>query len=113
MGGQRIKVWENANRTGDIVLPKTWNAGATIPGTLYVEGITNSATARDVELRLEYDENPQGQSNPLFKCEDRVRLTVVKMVRCYGIDTAKLGRVAEMLAGRIEHKARRGARVPL
>ena len=53
MGGQRIKVWENANRTGEIVLPKAWNAGATIPGTLYVEGITNSATARDVELRLE------------------------------------------------------------
>ena len=79
MGGQRIKVWENANRTGDIVLPKTWNAGATIPGTLYVEGITNSATARDVELRLEYDENPQGQSNPLFKCEDRVRLTLFTM----------------------------------
>ena len=79
MGGQRIKVWENANRTGDIVLPKTWNAGATIPGTLYVEGITNSATARDVELRLEYDENPQGQNNPLFKCADAVRLTILSL----------------------------------
>jgi hypothetical protein len=47
------------------------------PGTLYVEGIAPSATARDVELRLEYDENPEGQSNSLFKCEDRVKLTVL------------------------------------
>ena len=77
MGGHRIKVWRNANRTGQINLSQRGNV---VPGTLYVEGITNSATVRDVELRLEYDENPQGQSNPLFKCEDRVRQTVISVV---------------------------------
>ncbi|MGI6494607.1 MAG: hypothetical protein ACOX5G_00675 [Kiritimatiellia bacterium] len=76
MGGQRIKVWRNANRTGQIDLSQRGNVA---PGTLYVEGVTNSAALRDVELRLEYDENPQGQNNPLFKCADVVRLTVIKV----------------------------------
>ena len=75
----RIKVWQDAGRTVPVALPKVWNAGAAAPGTLYVEGITPSAAVRDVELRLEYDENPQGQDNPLFKCEDRVRLTIIKV----------------------------------
>ncbi|MGI6494614.1 MAG: hypothetical protein ACOX5G_00710 [Kiritimatiellia bacterium] len=74
MGGQRIRVWRNANRTGQIDLSQRGNVA---PGTLYVEGIASSATARDVELRLEYDENPPGQNNSLFKCEDRVKLTVL------------------------------------
>jgi len=79
VGDTRIKVWQDAGRTVRVTLPKVWIAGAAIPGTLHVEGITPSAVARDVELRLEYDENPAGQSNPLFKCEDRVRLTVLKV----------------------------------
>ena len=77
-GGERIRIWQNPDRTDQIILPKAWNAGAQ-PGALYVEGIINSAAVRDVGLRLEYDENPPGQDNALFKCEDRVKLTVVKV----------------------------------
>ena len=75
----RIRVWQNANRTGAVPLPKTWPAGAAIPATLYVEGVTNSASARDIALTLTYDENPPNKSNPLFKCEDVVCLTVLKV----------------------------------
>ncbi|NLC81299.1 MAG: hypothetical protein GX748_08955, partial [Lentisphaerae bacterium] len=76
MGGHRIRIWKDAGRSAEVVLTNC--CAQVVPGTLYVEGVTNSTAARDVELRLEYDENPQGQSNPLFKCEDRVRLTVIK-----------------------------------
>ncbi|MGI6497155.1 MAG: hypothetical protein ACOX5G_13975 [Kiritimatiellia bacterium] len=77
MGGDRIRIWKDAGRAVEVVL--TNGCAQVAPGTLYVEGVTNSAALRDVELRLEYDENPQGQSNPLFKCEDRIRLTVIKV----------------------------------
>ncbi|HRU70310.1 MAG TPA: tetratricopeptide repeat protein [Kiritimatiellia bacterium] len=78
VGDTRIKVWQDMGRATQVTLPKTWNAGAQ-PGTVYVEGISPSAALRDVELRLEYDENPQGQDNPLFKCADAVRLTILKV----------------------------------
>jgi len=38
---------------------------------------------------------------------------ICALVSCHGTDTDKLGRVAEMLAERIVHKAGKGARVPL
>lgn len=79
MGGERIKVWQNADRTGEVVLPKEWNSVTNVPSVLHVEGVTNSITARDIALTLTYDENPPNQNNPLFKCEDRVRLTIVKV----------------------------------
>ena len=79
MGDGRIQVWTNIARTSQMTLPKVWNAGEAVPGTLYAEGITPSAAARDVELRLEYDESPQGQSNPIFKCADVVRLTILSV----------------------------------
>jgi hypothetical protein len=77
MGGDRIRIWKDAGRAVEVVL--TNGCAQVAPGTLYVEGVTNSAALRDVELRLEYDENPQGQDNPLFQCEDRVRLTIIKV----------------------------------
>ena len=58
-GGNLIRVWKNTNRTDQVTLPKTWNAGAQ-PGALYIEGVAPSAAARDVELKLEYDETPEG-----------------------------------------------------
>ena len=45
-----------------------------------MEGLEASAAMRDVELTLEYDETPAGSPQDrqhLFKCEDRIRLTVV------------------------------------
>ena len=83
----KIRLWHNANRSGELAMGKVtgsqwkheWAKPAGMPATLYVEGVTNSTAARDVELRLEYDENQEGQSNPLFKCEDRVRLTVIRV----------------------------------
>ena len=77
-GGGLIRVWENPNRTDQVTLPKTWNAGAQ-PGALYIEGVAPSSKARDVELKLEYDETPQGDNSGLFRCEDRVKLTVIRM----------------------------------
>ena len=49
-GGQRIKVWQNANRTGEVVLPKEWNSVTNVPSVLHVEGITNGAALRDITL---------------------------------------------------------------
>jgi hypothetical protein len=77
MGGDRIRIWKDAGRATEVIL--TNGCAQVAPGTLYVEGVTNSAALRDVELRLEYDENPEGQNNRLFKCEDRVKLTAVKV----------------------------------
>ena len=77
--GDRIKLWENETRTTEVELPKTWRPDETIPPALYVEGITNSAAPRDVELVLTYDENPEGENNPLFKASDKIRLTVVRI----------------------------------
>ena len=77
-GGNLIRVWENPNRTDQVTLPKIWNDGAQ-PGALYIEGVSPSSKAHDVELKLEYDETPQGDNSGLFKCEDRVKLTVVKV----------------------------------
>ena len=58
-----------------------------VPSVLHVEGVTNSITARDIALTLTYDENPPNKSNPLFKCEDRVRLTMlfVESVELVGV----------------------------
>ena len=74
-GGGGIRVWENG---APITLPQTWAANA-YPSTLSVEGTNASTTARDVELRLEYNENPVGLDNPLFKCADTIRLTILKV----------------------------------
>ena len=79
MGGERIKVWRNADRTGAVSLPKTWPAGAAIPGTLHVEGVTNSIAVRDIALTLTYDENPPGENTPFLKCDDGVRLTMLSV----------------------------------
>ena len=69
----------NAGRTDEIVLPKAWNAVTNVPSVLYVEGVSPSASLRDIALTLTYDENPPNQNNSLFKCEDKVQLTVVKV----------------------------------
>ncbi|NLL82774.1 MAG: hypothetical protein GX230_00860 [Lentisphaerae bacterium] len=78
MGTGRIRLWRNTNRTGPVGLDEVWTQ-ATMPIKLYVEGMNSSTTPRDVELTVNYDENPQGGNNPLFKCSDKIRLTVVKI----------------------------------
>lgn len=80
--GNRIRVWQDGQRTTELVLPKTWRNVGQIPGTLYVEGLEASAAMRDVELTLEYDETPvgtpQGRQH-LFKCEDKIALTIINV----------------------------------
>ncbi|MBR4613445.1 MAG: SGNH/GDSL hydrolase family protein, partial [Kiritimatiellae bacterium] len=71
----RVKLWKDGNRTEEVELRKTWNAGETVPSILYVEGIAPSAAMRDIKMTLLYDENPDGQSSPLLKCEDCVKFT--------------------------------------
>ena len=81
-GGDKIRIWKDAQRTTAVPLPKVWQNGVQIPPTLYVEGVTPSANVRDVELTLEYDEVPEGtpqNKQYLFKCSDKIALTVVKI----------------------------------
>ena len=81
-GGDKIRIWKDAQRTTAVPLPKVWQNGVQIPPTLYVEGVTPSANVRDVELTLEYDEVPEGTPQDkqyLFKCSDKIALTVVKV----------------------------------
>ena len=78
MGGSRINLWRNANRTGPVGFDEVWTQ-ATMPPELYVEGTNSSAASRDVELVLTYDENPEGEDNPLFMASDKINLTVVKV----------------------------------
>ena len=81
-GGDKIRIWQDAQRTTEVPLPKVWRNGAQIPPTLYVEGVAPSANVRDVELTLEYDEVPKGTPQDkqyLFKCSDKIALTVVKV----------------------------------
>ena len=78
MGGHRIRLWRNATRTVE-ELTNTWRL-ASMPKALYVEGVVHSTSPRDVELVLTYDENPEGESNPLFMASDKIRLTVVKLI---------------------------------
>ncbi len=78
-GGERIRVWKTRARTGEIRLPKTWNAGDTVPNMLYVEGVSPSELVRDVELCLAYDDDPDGRGDEERTCEDKIHLTVVEM----------------------------------
>lgn len=79
IGGSRIKIWADMGRTQEVTLPKTWNTVSAMPRTLYVEGVAPSAAMRDIELKLEYDENVDGESKDIFKCADKVKLTAVKI----------------------------------
>ena len=66
-------------RTHEVTLPKTWDTASAMPATLYVEGVAPSASMRDIELKLEYDENVDGENRDIFKCSDKVTLTAVKI----------------------------------
>lgn len=79
-GENHIRLWRDAQRSDQVALPTVWQNPSQMPTTLYVEGVTPSANVRDVELALEYDENPHGQNNPHFKCADKIALTVIKVV---------------------------------
>ncbi|NKB24541.1 MAG: hypothetical protein GKR87_09250 [Kiritimatiellae bacterium] len=55
-GGNKIRIWNETKGT-EMSLPWTWDVGTdVIPSTLYVEGIEASASHRDVELRLRYQQ---------------------------------------------------------
>lgn len=60
-GGNKIKVWNNPSKEIPITLPQTWNitsmpgqTGQKFPSKLYIEGLSTSATDRDIQLRLSY-----------------------------------------------------------
>jgi len=72
-GGGRIKLWSSATKGTEVTLPKTWTVGTdTIPPTLYVEGISGSTAARDVKLKLTFEDGTT-------MCEDEIALTVVEI----------------------------------
>ena len=81
-GGDHIRLWKDAQRGEQVVLPAVWQNPSQMPTTLYVEGVAPSANVRDVELTPEYDEVPKGTPQDkqyLFKCSDKIALTVVKV----------------------------------
>ncbi len=87
-GGNRIRVYENADRTEPVTLPASWALGSE-PETLYVEGVVVSSTVRDVELELRF--TPSGGNGV---CSDIVKLTVVQV----DLDAANLADLTEEVA---------------
>ncbi len=72
-GGNRIKLYESADRSNPVALPKSWDLlglPKNFATTLYVEGVEASLVTKDVELLLE-TLHQTGTS-----CEDRVKITV-------------------------------------
>jgi len=69
-GCWKIKLYEYASRSIPVTLPQSWDVSE-LPKTLYVEGYDTSSVVRDVELKATYTHNSG-------KCEDVVKLTVVK-----------------------------------
>lgn len=51
-----------------------------MPSDLFVEGVSPSESIGDVQLLLRYDENLSGEDSAVSQCDDRVRLTAVKLV---------------------------------
>jgi len=73
-GPGSIKVWENSNKGTPVSLPKTWDLSSeSVPGTLYVEGVSTSSSLRDVELKLSYI------AGTTTIHDDKVRFTVVQV----------------------------------
>ncbi|MGD9873004.1 MAG: hypothetical protein AB7T27_01920 [Kiritimatiellia bacterium] len=71
-GAGNVEVWESADKTAQVPLPREWTVGIdSIPTNLYVEGVNESTSLRDVEFRLRYAAD--GQS-----VDDNIRMTVVK-----------------------------------
>jgi hypothetical protein len=71
-GSGRVKVWQNANKTGLVTLPKTF-AASELPRTLWLEPVSASASVRDTELKVSYT-CPNGS-----RTEDKVKLTILKV----------------------------------
>jgi hypothetical protein len=67
-------VWETANKTGPVSLPKSWNlASETLPATLYVEAIDKSSAEGDTVLNLKWEDGGT------TVCNDEITLTCVKI----------------------------------
>ena len=71
-GGSNIRVWTSANKGTEIALPHTWTSTGQIPSTVYIEGIENSMSERDIELRYRYTTGSTA-------VDDRVKLTLYEM----------------------------------
>lgn len=70
-GHQKIRVWTNATRDEQVILPATFDASQT-PNHLYVEGVETSETARDILLTLSF-------VRELQEISDFVRITVMNV----------------------------------
>ena len=46
-GGNHIRLWKNAQRGEQVFLPAVWQNPSQMPTTLYVEGVTPSAVAKE------------------------------------------------------------------
>lgn len=94
-GGVKVKVWDNADKSGAVPLPKTWPASATIPSTLYVEGYDGSDSERDLALRFRYSGS--------FTCDDNLKATITQVeldVDCdYDGDIDDADEIIELSAG--------------
>ncbi len=72
-GGDKVKVWEEQEKSTRLELPKTWDLdeGAQVPDSVWVEGVEGSSRG-GVELKLSYE--AETVREPI---EDKVVLSVV------------------------------------
>ena len=79
-GRDRIKVWESTDKAADVTLPKTWTLGTDmIPPTLYVEGLKEGESMRDIDLVLEYLQGDR------VICNDKVNVTVTPVLKTLSV----------------------------
>ena len=70
-GVDNIKIWTDQNRTTEVKSGDDWDI-ASMPETLYVEGIKACDNMCDVSIALEY-------SRGSFTCDDLIKMTVIKV----------------------------------
>jgi len=68
VGGSKVRIWENEDKTGEVSLPKYYYFPMDLPDTLWVEGIETSSAPRDIQLLMQYG-----------SFEDRIKLTVYSL----------------------------------
>ena len=85
-GVDNIKIWTDQNRTTEVKSGDDWDI-ASMPETLYVEGIKACDNMCDVSIALEY-------SRGSFTCDDLIKMTVIKVdfvdVHATDTDTHKI-----------------------
>ena len=74
-GAGKVAVWSTATKGQAVALPGEWRLPATVPATVYVEGLATSSSFADVEFRLSYENAEAGVAAGAMT--DKVRFSVI------------------------------------